>query len=164
MPSSRKRHTGAPRPWTLCDRDRSPGSRVDALVRPSRGFRLSGIDGQGSPFTVAGAASELQDQSPAHRIPSWLRITDPQNRDTQVMGSDTRQVKRNASHCPRMKRARDTSGQKRNGICDDDSHGGDAIGSDWTRDVGAAPKNFVVISRAFRAFVTLVPLSPGITP
>src|ERR1700752_1157222 len=32
-------------------------------VRPSRGFRLSGIDGQGSPFTVAGAASELQDRS-----------------------------------------------------------------------------------------------------
>lgn len=60
-PFSRKRHTGAPRPWTYCDRGRSPGSRVDASIRPSRGVRLSGIDGRGSPSTVAGAAPELRD-------------------------------------------------------------------------------------------------------
>jgi len=52
----------------------------------------------------------------AHRIPSWLRITDPQNRDAQVMGSGLSPVKGKASHCRCAGRAREVSGQARNEI------------------------------------------------
>lgn len=82
---SQATHRGTP-PWTLCDRGRSPGSRVDASVRPSRGFRLSGIDGRGSPFTVAGAAPELRDPT-GPRAPHSLLAPDHRSRRTAEWSS-----------------------------------------------------------------------------
>jgi hypothetical protein len=51
-------------------------------------------------------------QGLAHRIPSWLRTTDPQNRDADVMGSGVLWVKGKASHCGGMKLRPTPSGQR----------------------------------------------------
>lgn len=58
---------------------------------------------------------------PAHRIPSWLRTTDPQNRDGQVMGSGLSRVKGKASHCDDEERRGEVRGQKCDGVAAADS-------------------------------------------
>jgi len=63
----------------------------------------------------------------AHRIPSWLRTTDPQNRDADVMRSASRRVKGKASHRDGADCACRASGQKQCENHGDDSPGGDTV-------------------------------------
>ena len=90
---------GHPARGRVCCRGRSPGSRVDAAVRPSRNLcevSVTSLD-SGSPLTVAGAAPALAYAAPASLLAPGNFPGEPRRAHLPATGHDSQRTVSNIS-------------------------------------------------------------------